>query len=819
MAAYNITGAGGVVDLRGVDITGDGMTFATSALTTALVQTSQFSSQGPQPLDALFTNNQFSNVLRFSVNSNSFNGSAFTFANFTPSNLIQWVAGGGGTNLTTSDRSDSILLGMGDHTVNSLGGNDILTYAKGNYTFNAGSGVDMLVADFSYATAYGVSSATLTSGSDGYSGQFYTGGGLEGGVIFSGVDRFRITGTQFADDIRSGNGNDTLAGGAGNDTLNSGKGDDTIDGGAGSADRWIADQSGDNGALGMTFDMRSNIYIGVGHVTNIEAVELKLGAGNDFIITSIGALNDTLIGGAGNDTISLAQGEDRFEGGTGDDLLIADFSGATIYGLSSDGAFAPDASGFSGQFFTGGRIEGAVVFTGVDRFDVTGTKFDDVIRTGDNGDTITGGDGNDDLNSAAGAATINGGAGIDTWRADLSAFSQAFAFDAALAGVQNIGSGNSITSIEALYVTSGAGNDSFLTYANGKSDSIDGGAGNDTIGVGGGNDTAVGGSGDDLLIVDYSAAGGSFVSNATVISNSFDSSITFSGFERLQVTTGAGNDDIVGWTGNDRIDGGAGNDTLRGGNGNDTLTGGDGTDTLTGGAGNDTYVITSGDTIVEAAGGGTDTVQSDTTVAALAANVERLFLTGTSAINGAGNELANQINGNTANNQIIGLDGNDSLLGGAGGDTLQGAAGADRLTGGTQRDKLIPGVDGDQDVLIFNIVNDSTGVTRDVIDRIDLNGEDKIDLSTGIPTAIASMIATGTLSTATFNADLAAAVNAAALPAGQAVLFDPNGGDLDQTGMVYLVVDANGVAGYQANQDWVFQLENHTGTLTVDDFI
>ena len=33
------------------------------------------------------------------------------------------------------------------------------------------------------------------------------------------------------------------------------------------------------------------------------------------------------------------------------------------------------------------------------------------------------------------------------------------------------------------------------------------------------------------------------------------------------------------------------------------------------------------------------------------------------------------------------------------------------------------------------------------------------------------------------------------------------------------VVDANGVAGYQANQDWVFQLENHTGTLTASDFI
>ena len=67
--------------------------------------------------------------------------------------------------------------------------------------------------------------------------------------------------------------------------------------------------------------------------------------------------------------------------------------------------------------------------------------------------------------------------------------------------------------------------------------------------------------------------------------------------------------------------------------------------------------------------------------------------------------------------------------------------------------------------------------------------------------------------------DLAAAVTAAALPAGQAVLFDPSAGDQDLAGTVYLIVDANGIAGYQANQDWVFQLENHAGTLDPTDFV
>ena len=267
----------------------------------------------------------------------------------------------------------------------------------------------------------------------------------------------------------------------------------------------------------------------------------------------------------------------------------------------------------------------------------------------------------------------------------------------------------------------------------------------------------------------------------------------------------------------DELHGHGGSDTLNGGGGNDTLDGGSGVDTLAGGAGNDTYVNPAGDTISETAGGGLDTVQSNATIGALAAEVERLFLTGNAAINGTGNALANAINGNTANNQLFGDIGNDTLSGGAGADTLNGASGADRLVGGTQRDKFIPGVDSDVDTLVFNVLNDSTGQTRDVLSRVDFD-EDKIDLPT-LPTAIAAAITVGVLSSATFNANLAGAVNAVALPAGQAVLFDPSGGDLNQTGMVYLIVDANGVAGYQANQDWVFQLENHTGSLDPTDFI
>ena len=64
---------------------------------------------------------------------------------------------------------------------------------------------------------------------------------------------------------------------------------------------------------------------------------------------------------------------------------------------------------------------------------------------------------------------------------------------------------------------------------------------------------------------------------------------------------------------------------------------------------------------------GIDTVQASVSYS-LSANVENLTLTGTTALFGVGNNLANTITGNNADNTLNGNTGNDTLIGGLGND-------------------------------------------------------------------------------------------------------------------------------------------------------
>jgi Ca2+-binding RTX toxin-like protein len=143
------------------------------------------------------------------------------------------------------------------------------------------------------------------------------------------------------------------------------------------------------------------------------------------------------------------------------------------------------------------------------------------------------------------------------------------------------------------------------------------------------------------------------------------------------------------------------NNVIIGNSAANTLSGGTGRDTLTGGAGDDTYVTDGGDTITEAVDAGTDTVQSSVTYT-LGANLENLTLTGSTSINGIGNDLNNVLTGNRSNNTLNGGSGNDSLNGGAGIDTLIGGVG-DNIYFTDGGDRIIEGLNEGTDTVYSSV--------------------------------------------------------------------------------------------------------------------
>ncbi|MGZ9063550.1 MAG: M10 family metallopeptidase C-terminal domain-containing protein, partial [Allosphingosinicella sp.] len=184
--------------------------------------------------------------------------------------------------------------------------------------------------------------------------------------------------------------------------------------------------------------------------------------------------------------------------------------------------------------------------------------------------------------------------------------------------------------------------------------------GPDTIDGAGGRDIISGYSGHDFL---YGGDGNDYVSGG----NGND-----------LIEGGVGADNLQGGVGNDIIRGGADQDTIDGGAGDDWIDGGAGADAMFGDGGSDTYEVNDvGDEVAESGGHlGVDRVRTALSYA-LTDEVEELVLTGSAAVNGTGNAIANLILGNSAANILDGAGGDDILDGGGGIDTTIGGGGSD----------------------------------------------------------------------------------------------------------------------------------------------
>jgi len=572
----------------------------------------------------------------------------------------------------------------------------------------------------------------------------------------------RIAGNGLDNLLDGGDGNDTIIGGAGRDILIGGNGTDRLEGGSGDDTYYVGDDldrivEGTGGghdevrALGQVRTYR--LGADVEDLTYMGAGPFT-GFGNasaNRLAASTGA--DRLYGEGGNDTLDGGKGADTLCGGTGNDVYYVDSTGDVVAEAADQGNDIVYSSVSRGL---GSNIE-QLVLTGMARLNGTGNALANVLTGNDANNTLSGLDGDD---------TLRGGDGND-----------------------------------------------YLQGGNG-ADNLGGGRGFDRLAGGAGNDTYVGPTGD--LIIEDANGGTDSVESATTFSLDGIANVEnliLVGSASIDGTGNALANRIMGNAGSNALAGGDGRDTLDGGDGNDTLAGGGNVDQLTGGRGNDIYVDPDGDSIVETADGGVDTVRSAGTFSLAALNnVERIELTGLAGVSATGNNFANKLTGNDAGNFLIGAGGDDTLVGNGGSDTLLGGLGRDVITAGDGADRVR-----------FGAVAESTGAACDVLYGLDFggNGSGGVDRLgfTQTPSAIRLAITSGVLRSATFDADLASAVTASRLGAGQAILFDPSSGDRAEAGHVYLIVDANGVAGYQAGQDFVVELVSPTGTIDLSDFL
>ena len=572
--------------------------------------------------------------------------------------------------------------GTGNNLANTLTGNaanNMLDGGTGADTLQGAAGDDVYVVE----NAGDVIVEALNDGSDSVQSSLsYT--------LASNVENLTLTGTAAInatgnglDNVLTGNSaNNVLTGGLGNDTYVITSGDTIVEN---------SNEGIDTVSVDFTYSLGSTlenlVLTGTGKIN---------GTGNALDNRLIGnAAINLLTGGAGNDTLDGGAGKDTMVGGTGDDYYVADLSTDVITENANEGV---DTVQTAFTYTLGANLENLVLAPGAAingtgnalNNVVTGNELSNVLDGGAGIDTLLGGAGDDTyvLDNAGDVVTESANEGIDTVQV-------AFAY-ALGANVENL----TLTGTSALNGTGNALNN--VLTGNTAANVLAGGAGDDSYVVGAG-DTVIesANEGTDTVQSSVTYSLGSNLENLTLTGataingtgNALNNVITGNSATNV-LTGGAGNDTYVVGTGdtvvenaNEGVDAvqssvaftlsaNVENLTLTGlsainGTGNaldNVLIGNSAANVLSGGAGNDLYILDAGDSAVESANAGIDTVQSSANFT-LGANVENLTLAGTSAINGSGNALNNTVLGNAGNNVLDGGAGQDYLAGGAGDDT------------------------------------------------------------------------------------------------------------------------------------------------------
>lgn len=545
-----------------------------------------------------------------------------------------------------------------------MAGND--TIVAGYYTMNVfgGDGEDVL---------------------DGRSSQYLS--NLFGDA---GDDTLYANNSGFAD-ANGGTGNDLIYAGGGNSR--GGEGNDRIILGASSYSPTLFGDAGDdlidasNGTPGAIYGgSGADTLIGGAYADTIASGDQNTAYQYPFAVArfreDMGTEHDVISAGNGNDTIGAGLGDD-VDGGAGTDSLSLSLGGSAV-GLSFD------TTGITGASFTFG---GGIITAVETLVALRGSEFDDTLNLATQSTllTVNAGAGNDVIIAQGSSVSVMGGSGDDRFVSGTAGDN----FDGG-DGVDTIDyAGYAVGVTVALSDTlqgSGPGGDTLTNVenvggsafgdnitGNAASNLIYGFGGDDTLRGGLGADTLIGGLGDDVYLVDTAAtivreaAGEGMDSLLVFDSAAFNGSYVLAQGLSIEALE-SGSSLARNLTGNElaqRITGNAENNILNGGGGGDTMVGLQG---------DDIYQVRSlGDVVIEANGGGNDTIYATVSYNLAANEVEVL-----STVEHIATDAINLI-GNFVSQRVIGNYGANILNGGSGIDTLIGLRGNDLYAVGDSR--------------------------------------------------------------------------------------------------------------------------------------
>ncbi|MBV5277646.1 MAG: hypothetical protein J0647_01100, partial [Campylobacteraceae bacterium] len=559
------------------------------------------------------------------------------------------------------DDNDTLKGGGGADTLLGGAGNDLFygntdgdTITGGETTENGGDSIDFV--DVGTANL----DINMTAGTVKISGD------LTATVKSTFTEIENIIGGAGSDTIVGDERSNYLYGAAGDDTLKGGTGSDYLDGGShtnGLGD-WVDYlNDGVTDTAGVRVELQDKGWQtisatrGTDYIINVENVR---GTDyNDIIIDDSGAINNSLLGMAGDDTFFGIGGNNYIDGGTnvtaGDTVSYIWTNGANLT-LDNNG----DATAVITSVGTD-TLKGIENISGSNSSNTTLAK--DIITGNESTNTIWGNTGDDTINGAGGADIIFGGSDNDV-----------------------IYGGTGPDTIDG-----GAGNDNLYGNSNVATDSA---GTKNTLYGGSGYDVLHGGLSGDILYGDSSAGARSgqgdwlyydLLSGLGVHVDLVNkTAFGWSGSADTAANdTIGGIDNVYGSNQADYIQGTASVETIYGSGGNDTISGAGGADSLYGDAGDDTLIFTdmAEFNLPSVINGGANGVAGDTILFSTHTSNEILTqrFSDVEVISLASGAFSYTLNVN--NVSVVGTTTSDTIIGGIGyTNTINTAAGDDTIT-------------------------------------------------------------------------------------------------------------------------------------------